>query len=94
MNSKEGKVIIHSKKNTRMVPKTDSIVDSVVDRFLERSIVGKNKYNADLDRDDLSFYDWINHMQEELHDAILYLEKIKTMLGSDKKASSWQKEKI
>lgn len=60
-------------KNTNV----DSIVDSVISKFLERSRIGKEKYGKDLDRTDLSLYEWIVHAQEEHMDAILYLEKIK-----------------
>lgn len=55
----------------------DSIVGSVIRKFLERSRIGKEKYGTDLDRTDLSLYEWIVHAQEEHMDAILYLEKIK-----------------
>lgn len=57
--------------------KPDSVVQSVIDNFIERSKMGKLKYGTDLDRTDLSLYDWIVHAQEEHMDAILYLEKIK-----------------
>jgi hypothetical protein len=57
--------------------KPDSVVQSVIDNFIERSKIGKLKYGTDLDRTDLSLYDWIVHAQEEHMDAILYLEKIK-----------------
>lgn len=67
--------------DTRTIIKTDSIVDSVIDSFVERSTVGKAKYGTNLDRQDLSLYDWIEHMQMELKDAILYLEKIKKVIG-------------
>jgi len=39
----------------------DSIVDSVVKKFLERSAVGQAKYGVTLDRTDLSTADWIQH---------------------------------
>ena len=55
----------------------DSIVNSVIADFIERSNLGVKKYGKTLDRDDLTFTDWIKHMQEELMDAILYLQKIK-----------------
>lgn len=58
----------------------DSIVGSVISKFLERSRIGKEKYGTDLDRTDLSLYDWIVHAQEEHMDAILYLEKIKKII--------------
>jgi len=58
----------------------DSIVKSVLNKFVQRSIIGKKKYNTDLDRTDLHVTDWITHAQDELMDAILYLEKLKTTI--------------
>ena len=55
----------------------DSVVKAIVEKFLQRSAVGKQKYGTDLDRKDLSPLQWINHAQEELMDGILYLEKLK-----------------
>jgi hypothetical protein len=65
--------------NTTVVDlsQTDSIVASIVQKFMARSSFGKNKYGTDLDRSDLSILDWIQHAQEEHMDAILYLEKLK-----------------
>lgn len=53
----------------------DSIVTSVIDKFKQRAEFGQKKYGTNLDRTDLSFLQWVNHAQEELMDAILYLEK-------------------
>jgi hypothetical protein len=57
--------------------KKDTIVKSVVDKYKERSEVGIKKYNKTMDRDDLSLLDWLTHLQEELMDATLYVEKLK-----------------
>ncbi len=62
-------------------PKVDSIVSSVLAKFIDRAQVGKAKYGTDLDRTDLCTLDWINHAQEELMDGILYLEKLKQTLA-------------
>jgi len=59
---------------------TDSIVSSVIEKFKERSVLGKKKYGCDLDRTDLTILDWIKHAQEENMDSILYLEKLKQEL--------------
>ena len=59
---------------------TDSIVLSIVKKFKDRAIIGKEKYGRDLDRTDLSLTDWLQHAQEEHMDAILYLEKIKKII--------------
>ena len=63
--------------------KVDSIVQSVINQFVSRAQFGKQKYGTDLDRQDLSTEDWIQHAQEELMDGILYLEKLKQTRKSD-----------
>jgi hypothetical protein len=61
----------------------DSIVETVISKFRERSELGKKKYGVTLDRTDLSLLDWIRHAQEEHMDAILYLEKLKQQYESE-----------
>ena len=58
----------------------DSVVTSVIQQYVQRSMVGKKKYGTTLDREDLTVIDWIQHTQEELMDATLYLEKLKQTL--------------
>jgi hypothetical protein len=58
----------------------DSIVRAVIESFITRAELGKQKYGKTLDRTDLSVAEWIQHAQEEHMDAILYLEKLKQML--------------
>ena len=60
---------------------TDPIVYSVVKKFNQRSDVGQRKYGTTLAREDLTKLEWVNHLQEELMDAILYLERLKTELN-------------
>ena len=55
----------------------DSVVRSVIEKFAQRSKLGQEKYGTTLDRTDLKTLDWIVHTQEELMDAILYLERLK-----------------
>lgn len=57
--------------------KLDSVVKSVIDKFVGRAEFGMEKYGTNLDRNDLTTIDWITHAQEELMDGILYLEKLK-----------------
>jgi hypothetical protein len=80
-----GKITEYTPQNSRSVLKTDSIVDSIVDQFIDRSRVGKKKYNTDLDREDLSLEQWLNHAIEEHMDSILYLQKIKTIVTGKQK---------
>jgi len=62
------------------VNEVDSIVKSVIQKFVDRSKMGKKKYGTDLDRQDLTILEWIKHAQEENMDSILYLEKLKQEL--------------
>jgi hypothetical protein len=57
----------------------DSVVQSVINKFKQRSEVGIKKYGTTLDREDLTKQDWIQHAQEEAMDLILYLEKLKRL---------------
>jgi hypothetical protein len=68
--------------------KPDSIVQAVIDRFVDRAKFGHEKYGTDLDRTDLSIEDWIQHAQDELHDGILYLEKLKETLKEFRKVGN------
>lgn len=61
-------------------PQADSIVESVISQYRERSEVGIKKYNNTMDRNDLSTLDWLTHLQQELMDATLYIEKLKNEL--------------
>lgn len=55
----------------------DSIVESVIAKYQQRSDVGVAKYGVTLDRGDLSTAEWLTHLQEELMDATLYIEKLR-----------------
>lgn len=63
--------------NNLDISNADSVVKSVLNKFVKRADMGKGKYGTDLDRTDLSEMEWLNHAQEELMDGILYLEKLK-----------------
>ena len=56
--------------------KTDPIVEQVIAKFQQRSNVGIKKYNTTLFENNHDNY--LLHLQEELQDAILYIEKIMT----------------
>ena len=69
---------------TEQKPVKDFIVESVIDQFKDRSNVGIKKYGVTLDRDDLTMLEWLNHLQQELMDATLYIEKLKSKLNYEK----------
>lgn len=55
----------------------DKIVESVLESYKKRSNEGIRKYGTTLERNDLSLLEWLNHLQEELMDATLYIERLK-----------------
>ena len=60
--------------------KLDSVVKNVILSFTKRAEIGFEKYNKNMDRDDLSIIEWIDHSIEEKMDDIIYMQKIKTEL--------------
>lgn len=58
----------------------DKIVEAVIEKFKERSETGIKKYGTTLMRDDLNLDQWLTHLQEELMDAVNYIEAIKSNL--------------
>ena len=63
--------------------KKDKYVQAVKEKFEERSQTGIRKYNQTLEREDLNILDWLTHLQEELMDATLYVEKLKSYAKED-----------
>jgi len=55
----------------------DDIVEKVKHKFDTRSQKGIKEYKTTLADNPDGFWRWINEIQEELMDAVLYLEKIK-----------------
>ena len=63
--------------NKKQIEFRDPVVERVVDKFVSRSDVGFAKYGVTLEDDKSNIFQWINHLQEELMDATLYLQKLK-----------------
>lgn len=59
----------------------DSCVAAVLRKYEQRATHGFLKYGKTLDRDDLSVVQWLTHLQEELMDATLYIERLKKEVG-------------
>ena len=55
----------------------DKYVESVLNKYKQRSEIGIKKYNTTLERKDVDLLGWLNHLQEELMDATLYIERLK-----------------
>lgn len=77
---KENKEIVISDKDFTsdfLVMTPDEIVRRVLKQFNARSLTWIKKYSTTLDRNDLTRLEWLQHLQDELMDAVLYIEKLK-----------------
>ena len=52
------------------------IEELVIERIRQRADAGAVKYGTTLERKDLSFEQWLRHLQEELLDGAAYIEKL------------------
>ncbi len=65
-------------------PCQDSNVESAVAFLRSRSAVGVAKYGCTTDGAELDLVQWLQHMREELADALVYLTQIQRMLEYEK----------
>ena len=57
------------------------IEDKVIKMIQERAMTGEMKYGTTMERGDLTIQEWLTHLQEELLDAAVYVQKLKELLG-------------
>ena len=62
----------------------DSNVENVVKQLREREEEGLRKYGVNTERTDLTSLEWLQHLQEELMDASVYIEKLKNDMKNTK----------
>lgn len=55
----------------------DKNVEAVINQFRERAKKGFEKYGVTTERSDIDLIGWLQHLQEELMDAVVYIEKLK-----------------
>jgi len=72
----------HAIDEIEVIPDTkpieaDLILTKVMSKYYDRSEQGIKKYGTTLENNTLPLIDWLNHLQEELMDATLYIEKLK-----------------
>tara|TARA_R100001015_G_C4526051_1_gene93735 strand:- start:113 stop:346 length:234 start_codon:yes stop_codon:yes gene_type:complete len=60
------------------------IEENVIKKIRERAETGFDKYGKSMDRNDLDFFDWLEHLHEELMDGCVYIEKMLVL------ASKWR----
>jgi|TARA_R110000824_G_scaffold392557_1_gene591033 hypothetical protein len=61
--------------------KTDPLVEKIAKRMLARSNAGIIKYGNTMRTAEKPLVEWIGDTQEELLDAIVYLEKVKEKIS-------------
>ena len=54
------------------------IEDEVCEIIQQRAEIGLNKYGVTMERDDLERDDWLEHLQHELMDAVVYIQRLRT----------------
>jgi hypothetical protein len=58
----------------------DKIVLDVMNKYNDRSKLGIEKYKTTLEDNHLELRNWLIHIQEELMDATLYIEKVLSLV--------------
>ena len=64
----------------------DRILKSLLLKYQERALIGFAKYGQTMEREDLDQVAWLKHLQEELMDASLYLQRLITDLEKENNA--------
>jgi hypothetical protein len=63
----------------------DKMIRKIMQRMSKRADDGIKKYGSTMLHSKKSFIAWIDDAQEELWDAIVYLEKLKTLMDLELK---------
>lgn len=64
-------------------PNADRNVENVIKDLRWRAERGLQKYGVTTERKDLSVIEWLQHLQEELMDATVYIEKLKSQIKEE-----------
>ena len=64
----------------------DKNVEKVITQLRDREEEGMRKYGVNTERTDLSTLEWLQHLQEELMDASVYIEKLKSDMKETKES--------
>lgn len=61
----------------------DANVEAVREALLQRSQAGLAKYGTTTERTDINLLGWLQHLQEELLDAAVYVEALKQRVKNE-----------
>ena len=70
----------------------DRNVKNVIVQLRSREEQGMMKYGVNTERKDLSTLEWLQHLQEELMDASVYIDKLKNEM-EDMAGIEWRKDR-
>ena len=59
----------------------------VIQKIAGRAARGEIKYGVTMEREDLTLTEWLTHLQEELLDASVYVEKLLGIVSEVKEAT-------
>ena len=71
----------------------DKNVEKVITQLRDREEEGLRKYGVNTERVDLTTLQWLQHLQEELMDASVYIEKLKNEMKETQAEMSGMKWK-
>jgi iron uptake system EfeUOB component EfeO/EfeM len=60
----------------------DPNVEIVIQKYRDRAKVGFEKYGVNTERDDIDLMGWLTHLQEELMDATIYIQRLKKEINN------------
>ncbi len=63
----------------------DKNVEAVREMLYNRMQTGLKKYGVTTERDDVDLLGWLQHLQEELLDAAVYVQRIKQEIKDESK---------
>jgi hypothetical protein len=72
----------------------DKNVERVVTQLRDREEEGLRKYGVSTERTDLTPLQWLQHLQEELMDASVYIEKLKNELKETQQKKDFNNSEI
>jgi hypothetical protein len=61
----------------------DSNVENVREMLYNRMQTGYKKYGVTTERTDIDLMGWLQHLQEELLDAAVYIERLKKEINNE-----------
>ena len=72
----------------------DKNVEKVITQLRDREEEGLRKYGVNTERVDLTPLEWLQHLQEELMDASVYIEKLKNELKETQQKKDFNNSEI